>query len=102
MGRVQMANNYFSASEAAKIAQQAHYDSILSQKRRIFSIIREAAQHQLYRYKFNEPLYPETQQTLREYGYGVVCPDDGGKCWEISWDSSSTPVQGADSRRWNN
>lgn len=97
-----MANNYFSASEAAKIAQQAHYDSILSQKRRIFSNIREAAQHQLYRYKFNETLYPETQQTLREYGYGVVCPDDGGKCWEVSWDSSSTPVQGVDSRRWNN
>lgn len=97
-----MTNNYFSAAEAAKVAQQAYYDSVQNQKRRVFSKIREAAQRQLYRYKFVEQLYPEVQQTLREYGYGVVCPDDGGKCWEVSWDSSSTPVQGADSRRWNN
>lgn len=97
-----MANNYFSASEAAKIAQKAHYDAIQAQKQRVFSIIREAASRQQYKYRFTERLDPETQKTLREYGYGVVCPDDGGKCWEVSWDSSSTPVQGVNSRLYNN
>lgn len=97
-----MANNYFSASEAAKIAQKAHYDAIQAQKQRVFSIIREAASRQLYGYRFTERLDSETLKTLREYGYGVVCPDDGGKCWEVSWDSSSTPVQGVDSRLYNN
>ena len=97
-----MVNNYFNAAEAAKIAQKAHYNSVQAQKQRVFDIIREAAAHSQYKYKFTEALDPETQRTLREYGYGVVCPDDGGRCWEVSWDSSSTPVQGVDSRRWNN
>lgn len=97
-----MKNNYFSAKEAARITEKAHRDSVESQTNRMFSQIAEAARSQHYKLTTREPLYPEVQQVLREYGYGVVCPDDGGKCWEISWDSSSTPVQGVDSRRWNN
>ena len=97
-----MKNNYFNANDAARMAQKAHRDSVESQTRRMFSRIAEAARNQMYTLKTYEPLCPEVQQTLREYGYGVVCPDDGGKCWEISWDSNSTPVQGVNSRRRNN
>ena len=98
-----MKNNYFSAKEAARIAQKAHADAVKEQMDSMFYTIAKTAREQKYSLKLTATeLYPEVQQTLREYGYGVVCPDDGGKCWEVSWDSSSTPVQGADSRRWNN
>ena len=55
------------------------------------SDIEEAVKEGCFSIKYYMDLFPETKQTLIDYGYGVVCPDDGGKCWEISWDSSTTP-----------
>lgn len=98
-----MKNNYFTAKEAARIAEKAHAYAVKNQMDSVFYTIAKTACEQKYSFRITATeLYPEVQRALCEYGYGVVCPDDGGKCWEISWDSSSTPVQGADSRRWNN
>lgn len=77
------------------MTEQKHKEAIKRQRDDIFALIENAAGNQQYsvRYtshpRYNYELYPEVQSVLRTYGYGVVCPDDGGKCWEISWDSNS-------------
>ena len=93
MGR----NNYFSALDAKNAADKAVREAIDSQKQRVFGEIMQHAKNKQYNFRFYPStyegcLYPEVYNMLKQYGYGVVCPDDDGKCWEISWDSNSTPA----------
>ena len=79
------------AYQANQEAQKAKQKIIENEKNKVFSDIEEAIKYGQFSLKYYADLFPETKQTLIDYGYGVICPDDGGKCWEISWDSSSTP-----------
>ena len=83
--------HYLTAYQANQETQKIRYKMMENQKNKVFSDIEEAVKEGFFSIKYYIDLFPETKQTLIDYGYGVVCPDDGGKCWEISWDSSSTP-----------
>ena len=83
--------HYLTAYQANQETQKTRYKMMENQKNKVFSDIEEAVKEGCFSIKYYMDLFPETKQTLIDYGYGVVCPDDGGKCWEISWDSGVTP-----------
>lgn len=85
----------FIAQAANRAVAARHKELVQFQTQHVFNTIRDAIKRQQYhtRYtsnmNFNNELYPEVYNLLISYGYGVVCPDDDGKCWEISWDSNN-------------
>ena len=88
-----MGQRYLTAYQANQETKKNIQKQIDIQKDAVFRYIEQAICDGKFSTQYNY-LNPEVQKVLIDYGYGVVCPDDGGKCWEISWDSSITPQIG--------